>query len=297
MLLTSLIIFWNLLRSMAAVLCAGLVLLTAALLYRPLARVWFSATYPLLYWHAIEPYIRSTKRKHFDQLYELAASKRHDQDLGPETSDKGGALRLLEIGVGQGANLKYYPAGTHFIGVDLNPHFRFNPDHTSHLASVTHILGFAEDMHRVPSGSCDVVVSSYTHCSVRSREETLREVSRVLRSGGRYFYFEHVTFNRKTHPVWRVAQVLFEPFWSVYFAGCRFRGPTDELISMMSGELGWRIERADRDYGDNVVKGGFWKWAGGWAAAPLCWGVAVKVDTTISSDVTGGGGSDSLVTN
>jgi hypothetical protein len=44
-------------------------------------------------------------------------------ELGEEAAKKRKNFRILEIGIGTGPNLEYYPSNTTLIGLDPNKHF------------------------------------------------------------------------------------------------------------------------------------------------------------------------------
>ena len=72
---------------------------------------------------------------------------------------------------------------------------------------------------QIEDESVDVVISTLVLCSVGDLEETLREVLRVLRPGGRFVFLEHVADRPWTlrFAVQRV--VPYTPWW--YFSdGC-----------------------------------------------------------------------------
>lgn len=96
-----------------------------------------------------------------------------------------GALRLLEIGCGSGANFSFYPYGCTVICTDPNPHFqkylRTSMDANQHLTYDAFLILSAEDMNGVQDESVDVVVSTLVLCSVSNVQKVLQEVRRVLR--------------------------------------------------------------------------------------------------------------------
>uniref|UniRef100_A0A670I9W9 Methyltransferase type 11 domain-containing protein n=1 Tax=Podarcis muralis TaxID=64176 RepID=A0A670I9W9_PODMU len=82
-----------------------------------------------------------------------------------------GALTLLEIGTGTGFNFQFYPVGCKIICTDPNPNFQKFLNKS--LAENPHV--------QVPAASVDVVVSTLVLCSVKSPEQAMKEVLRVLR--------------------------------------------------------------------------------------------------------------------
>uniref|UniRef100_A0A0D9R0W8 Thiol methyltransferase 1A n=1 Tax=Chlorocebus sabaeus TaxID=60711 RepID=A0A0D9R0W8_CHLSB len=151
----------------------------------------------------------SKKRELFGNLQEFA---------GPS-----GKLSLLEVGCGTGANFRFYPPGCRVTCIDPNPNFeKFlikSIAENRHLQFERFVIAARENMHQVADGSVDVVVCTLVLCSVKNQEQILREVCRVLRPGGAFYFMEHVAAERSTwNSFWH--QVL-DPVWPLLFDGCR----------------------------------------------------------------------------
>ncbi|XP_032998422.1 methyltransferase-like protein 7A [Lacerta agilis] len=139
-----------------------------------------------------------------------------------------GALTLLEIGTGTGTNFQFYPAGCKIICSDVNPNFQKFIDKS--LAKNPHVqvecclVAPAEDMHQVPAASVDVVVSTVVLCSVKSQEQVMKEILRVLRPGGAYFFLEHVAGAPSS---WNLFwQQIYDPIWQCLFDRCHLTRET-----------------------------------------------------------------------
>ena len=52
----------------------------------------------------------------------------------------------------------------------------------------------AENLSAIPDGSIDVVVTTLVLCQRRDDEKFLSEIRRILRPGGKWYFFEHVDF-------------------------------------------------------------------------------------------------------
>eukprot|EP00238_Polyblepharides_amylifera_P001970 CAMPEP_0196583290 /NCGR_PEP_ID=MMETSP1081-20130531/42866_1 /TAXON_ID=36882 /ORGANISM="Pyramimonas amylifera, Strain CCMP720" /LENGTH=305 /DNA_ID=CAMNT_0041904125 /DNA_START=93 /DNA_END=1010 /DNA_ORIENTATION=+ len=103
------------------------------------------------------------------------------------------AAQVLEIGIGGGKNLYYYPKGVGTVlGVDPSP----NEELLNQSAIQAGVIldfrrGSAESMD-IQSNSMDAVVSTYTlGClPLPARERVLKEVARVLKPGAPFLYVE-----------------------------------------------------------------------------------------------------------
>jgi ubiquinone/menaquinone biosynthesis C-methylase UbiE len=100
---------------------------------------------------------------------------------------------VLEIGFGTGLNLPYYPAHVHkFTAVDPNPGMHRLAQKRIKQRGIEvdqQVLGG----ERLPfeDGRFDCAVSTFTLCSIEDVAQALREVYRVLKSGGTFLFLEH----------------------------------------------------------------------------------------------------------
>ena len=104
--------------------------------------------------------------------------------------------RVLEVGVGTGATLPYYPAGVNVVGIDLSPGMlavgrerRVEPGTTAEL------LEMDAGALRFPDGSFDAVVFALCLCTIPDPIHAIREGVRVARPGAAMRFLEHVRSN------------------------------------------------------------------------------------------------------
>ncbi|HZQ63826.1 MAG TPA: class I SAM-dependent methyltransferase [Gaiellaceae bacterium] len=101
---------------------------------------------------------------------------------------------VLEVGGGTGGNLPYYgPAATSLTIAEpeapmlkrLERRVREQGSPATVVRAAAEDLPFADD-------AFDTVVSTLVLCGVRDQRQSLREIRRVLRPGGRLVFVEHV---------------------------------------------------------------------------------------------------------
>ena len=100
---------------------------------------------------------------------------------------------VLEIAVGTGRNLEYYPPGIQLIGIDLSPRMiAIAQQRALALGRQADLrLGDAQTLG-IPDESVDTVISTLSLCSIPDDRKAVSEVKRVLRPGGRFILMEHV---------------------------------------------------------------------------------------------------------
>lgn len=115
----------------------------------------------------------------------------------------------LEIGIGTGRNLPYYPAEVPLIGIDVSPAMlELARERARQLNRPVELhVGDAQALD-FPAASFDTVVSTLSLCTIPDPAQAVREATRVLRPGGRLILLEHV--RSPLLPV-RLVQRLLEP--------------------------------------------------------------------------------------
>ncbi|XP_060924995.1 N6-adenosine-methyltransferase TMT1A-like [Limanda limanda] len=150
----------------------------------------------------------------------------------PEFRGSARPLTILEVGCGTGTNFEFYPSGSRVICTDPNPHFQKylqeNMGNNDHLKYDRFVVASGEDLGSVEDGSVDVVVCTLVLCSVTSIQQTLRETQRVLRTGGAFFFLEHVVADPSTWT--HFLQHVFQPLLCYLFDGCHVNRTTWKLL-------------------------------------------------------------------
>ena len=100
---------------------------------------------------------------------------------------------VLEIGVGTGKNIPYYPAEGRVVSLDLSPKMQQKAVARAARLGCRPDFVLADAQH-LPfrNAAFDATASTFVFCSVPDPVAGLREAKRVLRDGGRLNLVEHV---------------------------------------------------------------------------------------------------------
>jgi demethylmenaquinone methyltransferase/2-methoxy-6-polyprenyl-1,4-benzoquinol methylase len=100
--------------------------------------------------------------------------------------------KVLEVGVGTGRNLKYYPADCRVIGIDKSEGMLQKArEKTEGRKNITLYPMDAEHLE-FPDNSFDYVVITFVLCTIPDPVKALREMRRVLKPSGELIALEHV---------------------------------------------------------------------------------------------------------
>jgi ubiquinone/menaquinone biosynthesis C-methylase UbiE len=149
--------------------------------------------------------------------------------------------RVVEVGAGTGLNLPLYPSAvSEVLAIEPDPHMLKRLLAASETASVPVRIqrGAAEDLP-VEDGWADAVVLCLVLCSVTDVSRALSEARRVLKSGGRVLFYEHVR-----SPEERLAgrQDRLERPWSWMAGGCH---PNRDSVGAIQA-AGFELKQVDR---------------------------------------------------
>ena len=102
--------------------------------------------------------------------------------------------KVLEVGIGTGKNIPYYPEGIEVTGIDFSQGMLVKAQKRIDRLSVRNISLIEMDVENMQfsDGSFDTVLSTFVFCTVPNPVRGLKEVYRVLKPGGKAVFIEHM---------------------------------------------------------------------------------------------------------
>src|SRR4051812_12943096 len=155
--------------------------------------------------------------------------------------------RVLEVGVGPGWNLPYYPEVDEIVATDSLDGMLTRAEKRAGREVVTRRASVEELPFE--DGSFDTVVASLLLCSVPDQDRAIGEIRRVLRPGGQFLFLEHV---RAKDPKLARKQDRWRPAWSVIGFGCQCNRDTLPRIEAQF-EIA-EVERNELPKGPKIVR-------------------------------------------
>ena len=137
------------------------------------------------------------------------------------------AGRILEVGVGTGVNVGYYPADADVTAIDLSEQMLARASQRAERLHAVADLALMDAQHLdFPDATFDAVVATCVFCSVPDPVAGLREAWRVLKPGGQLVLLEHM---RSDNAVLGKVMDLMNPLM-VRTSGANFNRRTVENV-------------------------------------------------------------------
>jgi ubiquinone/menaquinone biosynthesis C-methylase UbiE len=169
---------------------------------------------------------------------------------------------VLEIGIGSGLNLPHYSDRARTV-TGLDPHAELTDLARARADDANpevDVLQISSEEIPADDGRFDTIVCTWTLCSIPNVYQALREMHRVVKPGGRFYFVEHGLSPDPSVQRW---QRRIEPLWKIVGGGCHLTRKADDLIR----DAGFLLPEHESGY----LPGPKW-------AAFMTHGVAVKPD-------------------
>jgi SAM-dependent methyltransferase len=137
--------------------------------------------------------------------------------------------RVVELGSGTGASLRYLAPGTRLTAIEPNVHMHAAlRRHAERRGVELEIRRESAERTALPDASVDAVICTLVLCTVSDPAAAVAEVRRILRPGGRFLFIEHV--RAETRPLRRLQRIVAGP-WRYTFEGCELDRDTAGVIA------------------------------------------------------------------
>lgn len=134
---------------------------------------------------------------------------------------------VLEIGIGTGANLEYYPSSVDLTGIDFSPRMlEYASQRARQLNRNVTLLEMDAQQLQFADHSFDYVVATCVFCSVPDPVQGMKEMGRVCKPEGEIRLLEHM---RSEHPVVGKIMDILNPL-TVRMSGANINRKTLENI-------------------------------------------------------------------
>ena len=154
--------------------------------------------------------------------------------------------RVLEIGVGTGANLPFYRSGACITAIDESPDMlTVAASRAARLDNCVSLGQMDVESLAFPAGRFDTVVASFVFCSVIDQTRALSELHRVLDRPGVLLLLEHM--RPHSRPLAWLADMLNVP-WYNFNGRCHLNRETQQSVV----DAGFRLMKVESVLGGLV---------------------------------------------
>jgi SAM-dependent methyltransferase len=154
--------------------------------------------------------------------------------------------KVLEVGVGTGANFEHYNGNIELTGIEPSRFMLSRAEKKRDLLLFPNRItlleigcGYPEMEKLIEPDSLDAVVCTLVLCTVPDPARALENFMKWLKPGGKLLILEHI---RSHNPSRGKLQDIMNPVWKKVADGCNLNRPTDQLLA----ESGFLLIREER---------------------------------------------------
>jgi len=151
--------------------------------------------------------------------------------------------KVLEIGIGSGLNLVHYTSKVTSI-TGLDPAKELTDIAVSRAVNAkapVKVLQISSEEIPADDQTYDSIVCTWTLCTIPNVYRALKEMHRVVKPGGKFYFVEHGLAPDASVQRW---QRRIEPLWKLIGGGCHLTRKADDLIQ----DAGFIIPELDTGY-------------------------------------------------
>ncbi|MBO8174257.1 MAG: class I SAM-dependent methyltransferase [Thermococcus sp.] len=154
--------------------------------------------------------------------------------------------KVLEVGVGTGKNLPYYPKDVEVIGIDFSKGMLEKAERRRKELGLENVKLMLMDVQNLEfeDEMFDTIVSTFVFCTVPNPIKGLKEVYRVLKPGGKAIFLEHMKSKSK---LLNILLYLMDPITKA-LVGTSMVRETQKNIE----KAGFKIEKVENLFFDIV---------------------------------------------
>lgn len=153
--------------------------------------------------------------------------------------------RVLEVGIGTGKNMAYYPESIEICGIDLSDKMLAQASRRAKDQDILiDLMEMDAESLSFKDSSFDVVVGTFVFCSVPDPIKGLKELARVAKPSGKIILLEHVRLDR-----WGWLMDLVNPLIRA-MVGANINRNTVENVK----QAGLKIESVENMVGNGLIK-------------------------------------------
>ncbi|AUJ23957.1 class I SAM-dependent methyltransferase [Virgibacillus dokdonensis] len=146
--------------------------------------------------------------------------------------------KVLEIGIGTGKNLEYYPSHVEVTGIDFSPGMlKRAKEKANQLGRTFELLEMDAQNLAFPDNTFDTVITTCVFCSVPDPIKGLKEMKRVTKPTGKILMLEHM---RSEHKLIGKLMDILNPI-GLHIVGANINRKTIENIQ----HVGLKIAKED----------------------------------------------------